>query len=589
MSVCLLWLSANSSQAQNLFRDPDLGVANTKESRFLVERVDPAQTLDVVQGRPTVLRFRVPPFRDQVGDAKIAEIASLSESEISVTGMKVGSTTVNFWFKDPQTGQQEVLSYLVRVTDDPEQSRQFQNLLENLERDVNRGFPNSVVDLSNVGKQVVVRGKACDIEEATNILRIISKSLPDAGQAEDAELKNAADPNLAPVGSPPNTTAESISGFSIDEVVEAGGVNNIFNGQNVAGANAVSINNRIVNMLEIAGIHQVMLKVTLAEVVRDSGRSLLSSAQFGVDRSDSLSNQLFDGDGVFYNQDLGIGELTFQTDQFFLKLDALKRLGLARSLSEPNLTTLSGKPATFLVGGQFPVTTVSANQVAVTESVTFIPFGVQLAVVPTVTDGDRIRLQLMAAVSETINSNNNGTGTGSGTGTGTNAATGVPSLSTRRFNSTVELRDGESLALAGLIRNSVSAESSRVPFLGDIPVVGSLLFGDRSVNYSEQELLVVVTPHLVSPLPAGASLPVPGSDTFEPDDLEFFLHGSIEGRIADDYRTPVRSNIHRMEAFRRCEQKYIIGMPGHSSGRPLPELSLPTQTTAEFINGEVVR
>ena len=567
--------------------------ANTeKEDRFLIERIDPERTLDVVQGRPTVLRFRLPPFRDQVGDPDVAELSSISESEISVTGNQVGSTTVNFWFKDQQTGQQEVLSYLVRVTDDPEQSRQFERLLENLERDINRGFPNSTVDLSYVGAQVVVRGKARDIEEATNILRIVSQSLPDDGQAEEAALRNTIDPNIAPVGFQPNTTAESISGFTIDEIVNAGGLDNIFQGNTVTGANAININNRIVNMLEIAGIHQVMLKVTLAEVVRDSGRSLISSAQFGVDRDDPLSSQLFQGNGVFYNQGLGIGELTFQSDQFFLQLDALKRLGLARSLSEPNLTTLSGQPATFLVGGQFPVTTVSANQVAITENVDFIPFGVQLAVLPTVTDGDRIRLQLMAMVSETAGVNGGGDGGATGgdtTGQGADAATGVPSLSTRRFNSTVELRDGESLALAGLIRNSVSAESRKVPFLGDLPVVGSLLFGDRSLSYSEQELLVVVTPHLISPVPSGVSLPMPGSDTFEPDDLEFFIHGSIEGTIAEDYRTPVRGNIHRMEAFRRCEQKYIIGMPGHSSGRPLPELNLPSHPTPDIMTGEVLR
>ena len=87
------------------------GSSSEKENRLLVERVDPDTTLDVVQGRPTVLRFRVPPFRDQVGDPEIAELASISESEISVTGKQVGSTTVNLWFKDPQTGRQEVLSY----------------------------------------------------------------------------------------------------------------------------------------------------------------------------------------------------------------------------------------------------------------------------------------------------------------------------------------------------------------------------------------------------------------------------------------------------------------------------------------------
>ena len=160
------------------------------------------------------------------------------------------------------------------MLEDPEQSRQFERLLENLERDLNRGFPNSVVDLSYVGSQVVVRGKARDIEDATNILRIVSQSLPDAEQAEEAALRNTVDPNIAPVGFQPNTTAESISGFTIDEIVEAGGLDNIFQGNTITGANAININNRVVNMLEIAGIHQVMLKVTLAEVVPRFGTQL---------------------------------------------------------------------------------------------------------------------------------------------------------------------------------------------------------------------------------------------------------------------------------------------------------------------------
>ena len=553
--------------------DIDSDRASAKESRFLIERIDPERTLDLVQGRPTVLRFRVPPFRDQVGAPEIASLLSITENEISVTGTSVGSTTVNFWFRDPQTDKQEVLSYLVRVTDDPEQSRQFERLLENLEREINRGFPDSVVDLSYVGSQVVVRGKARDVEEATHIVRIVSQSLPDDDQAEQANLRNNVDPNLAPVGFQPNTTAESISGFTIDEVVNAGGLDNIFQGNNVTGANAVNINNRIVNMLEIAGVHQVMLKVTLAEVVRDSGRSLITQSRFGDD-SDTTSD-------VTFAQETGVGRLTFQTDQFFLQFDALKRLGLARSLSEPNLTTLSGQQANFLVGGQFPILESTSTVATVNQNIRFVPFGVQLSVLPTVTDGDRIRLQLQATISETSNggggiANGNTNGTG-----GDNDPSAPPSLSTRTVTSTVELRDTESLALAGLIRNSLTSSSARVPFFGDLPVVGNL-FSQNETSYQEQELVVVVTPYLVSPVPANLTPAIPGSDVFEPDDLDFFLRGSIYGTIPEDYRSPVRSNVQKMHAFRRSEQKYLLGMPGHASGRPLPEHQLPT-----IIQGDV--
>lgn len=554
-----------------------------KESRFLIERVDPESTFEVVVGQPTVLRFRVPPFRDQVGDPSVISLQNISESEISVTGEEIGSTTLNFWFKDPRSGQQEILSYLVRVTENPQQSRQFEETLERLERDINRGFPSSVVDLSYVGSQVVVRGKASDIEEATNILRIVSQSLPDDDSASETILGQTS--LTTPEGEAASQIRQGLQESALlsnpnlinpDSLDSAGGLNGLLRGDQITGANAARINNRVVNMLEIAGIHQVMLKVTLAEVVRDSGRSLLTTSRFGVD-SDT-------GSDISFTQSMGVGELTFQTDQFFLQFDALKSLGLARSLSEPNLTTLSGQQANFLVGGQFPILESTSTVAAVNQNIRFVPFGVQLSVLPTVTDGDRIRLQLQTTVSE---SSNGGIGVG-GTGTGTNDPSQPPSLSTRLFTSTVELRDGESLALAGLIRNSLINSSVKVPFLGDIPLVGNL-FANNQSNYQEQELLVVVTPHLVSPLPAGASLALPGSDTFEPDDFDFFLRGAIEGTIAEDNRTPVRGNLHRMKAFRRCEQKYIIGMPGHSSGRPLPQLQLPAQTTSAILSGEVGR
>ena len=540
--------------------------------RFLIERVDPQRSLEIVLGQPTVLRFSVPPFRDQIGDSEIADVLNLTESEISVTGRKVGTTVLNVWFEDPIGDDQEVVSYLVRVVENPEASRQIVRSLDRLESDINRSFLGSVVDLSYVGSQVIVRGKARDVEAATQILRIVSQSIPhDEDQLDPREnAAELADPpaitpiagGLSPtgfVGVDPSTGLPiAASPFLPSSTLD----DNRFLDP-VTGANPRDINNRVVNMLEIAGVHQIMLKVTLAEVVRDSSRSLVAESFFGFD-----DNVI---DDVTFAVTNGIGDLTFQSDEFFLRLTALKRLGLARSLSEPNLTTLNGQPATFLVGGQFPVLESISTVTTVNQTVRFVPFGIQLAVLPTVTDGDRVRLQLNATVSEL---GSGGIGGPPGTGNNNNdddddTLTTPPSLTTRNFTSTVELRDGESMAMAGLIRNSLTTSSTRVPFLGDVPVLGNL-FSSNSSGFQEQELLVVVTPHLVAPVAAGHHPPLPGSDEFEPDDLDFFLRGQIHGSIADDYRTPVRDGIARMKAFRRCEQKLILGGPGHSSGRPLP-------------------
>jgi pilus assembly protein CpaC len=572
--------------------DLDAGDMRSREERFLAERVDPGRTLDLQVGRPTVLRFHQPPFRDQVGDPSIVEVLNLTEQELSINGLAVGSTVLNLWFESKDApGGQEVLSYLVRVSEDPDRSRRFEELLANLEKDVNRAFPNSVVKLSYVGSEVLVRGKAKDIDEATQILRIVSQSLPTTDAEErfsairDALTGNALITSQTLRASLQQTPAgpgflsgqfDPALGFvnpamlDPDRIEQAGGTDGIASGRTITGANAARINSRVVNMLEIAGVHQVQLKVTLAEVVRDAGRSLVTDLRIGdsVIRPGSTS--------IDFSAIEGVGQFAIESNRFFLQVDALKRLGLARSLAEPNLTSLNGQPANFLVGGQFPILESTSTVAAVSQNIRFIPFGVQLMVIPTVSDGDRIRLNLMATVSEQAGGGlgiGGGAGGGGGGGIGggnvNNDPSQPPSLSTRSFQTTVELRSNESLAVAGLIRTSLVNSSVRVPFLGDIPVVGNLFSNNRN-SYQEQELILVVTPQLVSPVPATRRQPLPGSDSFEPDDLEFFIHGNVTGHIAEDYRTPVRSDLEKMHAFRRAEQKYIIGRPGHTSGQVLP-------------------
>jgi pilus assembly protein CpaC len=564
-------------------RDLDEGGMRQLEERFLAERVDPGRTMDLQVGRPAVLRFRQAPFRDQVGDPNVVEVLNLTETELSINGLAVGSTVLNLWFESADApGGQEVLSYLVRVSEDPDRSRRFEQLLTNLEKDVNRAFPNSVVKLSYVGSEVLVRGKAKDVDEATQILRIVSQSLPTPASEErlstleavsGANSLRASDAVRAASFQTPAFSGEFgfppafVDPFLLDpdRIAEAGGIEGIARGRTITGANAAQINSRVVNMLEIAGVHQVQLKVTLAEVVRDAGRSLVTDLRIGdsVVRPGSTS--------IDFSAIEGVGQFAIESNRFFLQVDALKRLGLARSLAEPNLTSLNGQPANFLVGGQFPILESTSTVAAVNQNIRFVPFGVQLMVIPTVSDGDRIRLNLTATVSEQAGGGIGGGagGGGIGGGGGNNDPSQPPSLSTRSFQTTVELRSSESLAVAGLIRTSLVNSSVRVPFLGDIPVVGNL-FSNKTNSYQEQELILVVTPQLVSPVPANGRQALPGSDSFEPDDLEFYIHGNLTGHIAEDYRTPVRSDLEKMHAFRRAEQKYIIGRPGHTSGQVLP-------------------
>jgi pilus assembly protein CpaC len=178
---------------------------------------------------------------------------------------------------------------------------------------------------------------------------------------------------------------------------------------------------------------------------------------------------------------------------------------------------------------------------------------------PTVTDHDRIRLNLQATVSTRDES------TGA-----VIADSEVAGLNNRNFQTTVELREGQTIAIAGLVQSNLGGSTARVPVLGDIPILGRL-FSSDSTSYDEQELIVLVTPYLVNPLEATREpLPLPGSDYFEPDDFEFFLRGSLTGHIAEDFRTPARTDFDKIRAFRCLEQDLIIGQPGHSNGLRCP-------------------
>lgn len=568
----------------------------TDPRRFVRAQSTDDEVLDVDIGSPVLLEFPDRPTRIYLADEDkvFLDIIDKESGKLALlSGQEPGVTTLMLWFRNPEEpGRLTMVRYRVRVLEDLDRADRYRRLLERLESDLNRSFPNSVVKLSFVGSEVLVRGKAKDVEEATQILRIVSRSLPreeqekrlrnqDAGVLENGgaieqvsaeSASPAADDRLA------DSFADSISPilplgalgnasfFDPDRIEQAGGLGGIARGRTLTGANAAQINSRVVNLLEIAGVHQVQLKVTLAEVVRDAGRSLVTELGIG----DSFARA--GSTNVDFTVTEGIGQFTLDSNRFFLQVDALKRLGLARSLAEPNLTSLNGQPANFLVGGQFPILESTSTVAAVNQNIRYIPFGVQLTVIPTVTDGDRIRLNLQSVVSEQAGLGLGGGGGGAGGGTGgevNNDPSQPPSLSTRAFQTTVELRSSESLAVAGLIRTSLVSNSVRVPYLGDIPVVGNL-FTNQRMAYQEQELILVVTPQLVSPVPAVARPALPGSDSFEPDDLKFFIKSGLAGEVADDYRSPVRSDLHKMHSFRRAEQKYILGRPGHTNGQALP-------------------
>jgi pilus assembly protein CpaC len=242
-----------------------------------------------------------------------------------------------------------------------------------------------------------------------------------------------------------------------------------------------------------------------------------------------------------------------------LAIQALRNLNLARSLAEQNVVALNGQTARFRAGGEFPVPAATLTFGAVGQGVSFIPFGVQMQFLPYITDRDRVRLQVSASVSTLDPSLGATIGGGAGS-----TGTSVPGLNSRTFQTTVELRGGQTFAVAGLTQNTFGATTVRVPFFGDLPLLGPLA-GENQTSHGEQEIVILVTPELVHPLQTCATPPVPGADVFEPGDVEFYLLNRLESRRSYDYRSSVRTDCARQKRYEHCDDLFIIGAHGQAN------------------------
>jgi pilus assembly protein CpaC len=286
---------------------------------------------------------------------------------------------------------------------------------------------------------------------------------------------------------------------------------------------------RVSNLMNVGGTQQVMLKVRFAEM----SRSVAKGLNGGIAGSVSGTSGGFEigagagrvqpgpiGDGpppLFVSAD-SIGQLAlggvFGDVALNVLLEALESKGLIRTLAEPNLTALSGQEAKFLAGGEYPVPVAQEND---TISVEFKPFGVELNFTPRVVDGNQINLSINAAVSSLDPS------AGIELGQGFR----IDGFRRRETSTTVEMRDGESFAIAGLLQDDFRNSIDQVPWLGDIPVLGSL-FRSSSYQRSQSELVIIVTPHLVTPT-RGEALALPTDRVRPPTEAEFFLFGDIAG------------------------------------------------------------
>ncbi len=279
---------------------------------------------------------------------------------------------------------------------------------------------------------------------------------------------------------------------------------------------------RVTNLVEVTGSQQVMLEVRFAEVERSVVKQLGVSNAFAVNGND-VQAVTRSGDGppidppAFAIAEIAatIGDVTLD-----VLLDTLEDKGVVKTLAEPNLIALSGDSAEFLAGGEFPIPVgTSENNNGIREvTIEFKEFGISLSFTPTVLSSDFINLELFTEVSE-IDPN---------TSILANDLV-IPGLKVRRARTTVELGDGQSFAIAGLLQEDFEDAVRQFPILGDVPILGTL-FRSSAWQTGQTELVVIVTPHLVRPVRPTALL---GPDEFfvPPTESELFLLGKVEGGL----------------------------------------------------------
>lgn len=287
-----------------------------------------------------------------------------------------------------------------------------------------------------------------------------------------------------------------------------------------------------VDMTSVAGIQQVQLEVRIAEVSRASLRTLTVNAIyadhpfFGLIAPTTSSGTPLVSDITWDNSYWGttwtattavtiLAGVPRANFDIFIK--ALAENQYLRILANPTLVALSGEEASFLAGGEFPVPVPQAGGTTNTITIQYKEYGIRLTFRPIVLGDGTIKLYTAPEVSEL-------TAVGSVTLEGFE----VPAVTTRKAETTLKLKSGQTFAMAGLLRNNVDAVSAKVPGLGDLPVLGPLF---RSVRYSkeETELIILVTAVLVEPMSLAEAPPLPGFLHSEPNDWEFYIDGKIDG------------------------------------------------------------
>ncbi len=408
-----------------------------------------------------------------VGDPDIADVSPLTDHSLSILGKKIGTTRVTVYDAD----HKPVGIFDIEVSYD----------ISRLAEEIGR-FTGGGIKVSSINGRIMLSGTSPDAATLDKAVQIASQFGPDpintvqVLQPQQIELEVRfieVDRNAGrDLGVQWNAFGNSVLANSGNTSLPASQLpitqpNGSFQQPSLAGAG-------------VGGANIAANSLPISPVV--SAGVLSGAAPFGF-----LVGQL--------------------TNKLQVEVNALESKGAARLLAEPNLVTLSGETASFLAGGQIPIPEVGATG---TPSFGFQPYGVGLSFTPTVLRGGVINLIVKPEVSEIDTAHSV-----------TVAGTTVPALTTRKASTTLELRDGQSFMLGGLLQSDGSNNIDQLPWLGDMPVLGALF---RSTDYqkNETDLVILVTPHIVRPLTPTDPVHTPFDGSLPPNDVDLFLMGDTE-------------------------------------------------------------
>jgi pilus assembly protein CpaC len=475
-SLALVMLGASAI----LLAPQSLGAANAQ--RLLqVSGAKHSVAITVAVGKTEDVRIDAAFTDITIGDSEVADISPLTDRTLSILGKKIGTTRITLYSEN----KMQIGIFDIEVTYD----------VTRLAAEINH-FSDGSIKVSSVNGRLMLSGTARDAATLDKAMMIARQFAPDP-----------------------------------------------------------------INTVTVSQAQQVMLEVRFVEASRQAGRAL--GVQWNSFGQNTLSNI---GSGLPANQlpitqpkgqfqqgpldPRGIGGPNVGTQQLTLSpivaagvlaagaspygfllgelnrgglsidvaLNALEQKGLARSLAEPNLVALSGDTASFLAGGEYPIP-VPQGQNGI--GIMYKTYGVGLAFTPTVLNGSLINLKIEPEVSELDPSHPVSIG-----------GVSVPPLIVRRASTTVELRDGQSFVIGGLLQNNSTTAQDQLPWLGDVPVLGAL-FRSASYQKNETDLAIIVTPHLVRPIAPGTPVKTPLDNTLPANDIDFFLMGKSEITPAD--------------------------------------------------------